>query len=224
VKIAIIGSGNAGRALAGSFVRAGHQVSLAARDQEELVEIAAAVGASAASSSSDAVMAAEVVVIAVPFAASGEAVAREIAPVIGDKVVVDATNPVKPTYDGLVTEGGPSAAELFAAWLPGARVVKAFNTLFASIHADPAASGLAPDGFLAGDDAQAVATVAELLRSIGLKPIEVGGLSAARQLEAMAWLNISLQMRYGLGWTSYWQLSGLPGDATLLSHTEAGVA
>jgi 8-hydroxy-5-deazaflavin:NADPH oxidoreductase len=210
VDIAIIGTGNVGSALAGSFVRAGHNVTIAGRDADKARRVGAATGARSASSARDAAEAAEIVVFAIPFVESGEAVARDIADVVDGKVVIDVTNPVKATYDGLISDEGPSAAELIQGWLPGARVVKAFNTILASRMADPTASGAPIDAFVATDDAAAGATVLELARSIGLRPIAVVPLSLARHLEGLAFLNITLNMANAGSWQSSWRLVGAP--------------
>ena len=210
VDIAIIGTGNVGSALAGSFVRAGHNVTIAGRDVEKARRVAATSGATAASSSREAAAAAEVVIFAVPFVQSAEAVARDIAGVVDGKVVIDVTNPVKATYDGLISDDGPSGAERIQAWLPGARVVKAFNTLLASRMADPTAAGGPTDAFVATDDAAAGATTLELARSIGLRPIAVVPLALARHLEGLAFLNITLNMANGGSWQSSWRLVGAP--------------
>ena len=69
------------------------------------------------------------------------------------------------------------------------------------------------DGFVAGDDADAKATVLELVRSIGLRPIDAGPLARARELEALAWLNIALQGSLGNGWHTGWKLVGVPVGA-----------
>ena len=210
VDIAIIGTGNVGSALAGSFVRAGHNVTIAGRDIAKARRVGAATGATAASTARAAAANAEIVVFAIPFVQSGESVAREIAGVVDGKVVIDVTNPVKATYDGLISDEGPSAAELIQGWLPGARVVKAFNTLLASRMADPTASDTPIDAFVATDDAAAGATVLELARSIGLNPVAVVPLSLARHLEGLAYLNITLNMANGGSWQSSWRLVGAP--------------
>jgi NADPH-dependent F420 reductase len=210
VDIAIIGTGNVGSALAGSFVRAGHRVTLAGRDQEKTRRAAAATGATASASSRDAAISAQVIVFAVPFVESAEQVAREIADVVDGKVVIDVTNPVKPTYDGLISDEGPSGAERIQVWLPGARVVKAFNTLLAARMADPSEAGDPLDAFVATDDAAAGETVLELARSIGLHPIAFVPLALARHLEGLAFLNITLNMANGGDWQSSWRLIGAP--------------
>jgi hypothetical protein len=128
------------------------------------------------------------------------ALAASIREAAAGKIVVDVTNPARADYSGLVFDGSSSAAEQFAAWLPGARVVKAFNTVFAANQANPVVDGTRLDAFVAGDDADAKATVLDLARSAGFEPIDAGDLAAARLLEALAWLNISLNLRNPFGW------------------------
>ena len=212
MNVAIIGTGNVGRALGTSLTGAGHQVVFAGRDAAKATEAASAVGASAAGSFVEAARGADVVVLAVPYAAVAS-VAAEIAPVIAGKVVIDATNPIKPDYSGLATGDGPSGGEIVAAALPGARVVKAFNTVFASNQGNPAAQGTTLDALYATDDAEARATFASLASSIGFRPVHVGPLAAARELEAMAWLNIRLQMLTNGSWQTAYVLVSAPEAA-----------
>ena len=150
MKIAIIGTGNVGQALGTSFARAGHEVTFAARDAAKTREVAEQVGARAADSATGAVSGADVVVLAVPYGALAD-VAREIRPATADTVVIDVTNPLTPDYSGLATAGGASAGEQVAGVLGDARVVKAFNTLFASVQADPTAFGRTVDALFATD-------------------------------------------------------------------------
>lgn len=209
MKIAIIGAGNVGKALGGSLTRAGHDVTLTSRG-DSAAQAAASTGASAAHSMTDAVASSDVTIIAVPFAQSGEQVAREIALAASGKVVIDATNPVDPSYESLVTEQGPSAAELFQQWMPQARVAKAFNTTFASVQADASVAGQTVDGFVAADDDQARATALQLVEEIGLRPVDVGPLRRARELEALAFLNIKLNASNGWAWNTAFKLANAP--------------
>jgi NADPH-dependent F420 reductase len=209
MNVAIIGTGNVGRALAASFTRAGHTVTLASRDSEHAAAAAAATGARFAKTNSEAAEAAQVVVLAIPFA-SIEAVAAEIREAVTGKPVVDATNRMSFGPNGPTIDNGDSNAERLAAWLPDAHIVKAFNTLFASHQADPIADGTQLDGFVAGDDRGAKDTVLELVRSIGLNPVDVGPLARAQQLEQVAFLNIALNMTANGSWTSGWRLVGAP--------------
>ena len=202
MKVAIIGAGNVGQALAGSLVRAGHDVSLSASTPERAQAAAVAVGASAATSNASAAADADVTILAVPYVGAGQAVADEIRSAVTGRTVVDATNPIKADYSGLATDGRSGAEELQAS-LGGASVIKAFNTIFAANQANPTAD---IDGYVAGDDAKAKAIVMGLVESMGFSPVDVGPLSAARHLEGMAWLNIGLNASNGWGWTSAWRL------------------
>jgi len=213
MKIAIIGTGNVGQAIGGSLVRAGHTVTFAARDGATTRQVAAAAGASASASPADAARGAEVIILAVPYLAA-EQVAAELDGQAAGKVVIDATNPIKADYSGLSTEAAGSGAERFAQLLEGAHVVKAFNTLFASVQADPGGHGSALDLLYATDDASAKAVVIALASSLGLRPVSVGPLAASRELEAMAWLNIRLQMISGGDWRSTFVLVDAPAAAT----------
>ena len=103
-----------------------------------------------------------------------------------------------------------SNAEELAALLPDARIVKAFNTLFASHQSDPIADGVQLDGYVAADDDAARATALDLVESIGLRPVDVGPLARARQLEGLAFLNITLNIANGGTWQSGWKLVGAP--------------
>ena len=198
MNITIIGTGNVGSSLGGSLVRAGHSVTFVARDATKAAAVAAAAGGDTAPLV-DAAARAEVIVLAVPFAAV-DGIAAEIASVAAGKIVIDATNPIKPDYSGLATGDGPSGAELVAARLPDATVVKAFNTVFAGVQGNPAMHDMTLDALYATDSAEAGAAVAKLAASIGFRPVQVGPLAAARELESLAWLNIHLQMLSGGAW------------------------
>lgn len=212
MKIAIIGTGNVGSALGGSLVRAGHDVTFAARNTAKAQKLAADLGAAVAVSPAAAVAVADVIVLAVPFGAVAS-LASEIAPLARGKVIIDATNRLKPDFSGLASEDGTSAAEQIAIWFEGASVVKAFNTLFASIQANTTSLGQTVDLLIAGDDADAKSLVAQLATSIGLRPVDAGLLVGAREMEAIAWLNMSLQMRTGGNWNSSFVLVGAPDRA-----------
>ncbi len=209
--IAIIGAGKVGRALATSALKAGHSVTVSSANGDTSAALARDLGATAAESNRAAVNGADLVVLAVPYTAIVD-VLDDIGPALAGKIVVDATNPLKPDYSGLATEG-TSGAEEIQARIPTARVVKAFNTAFAARQADPQIAGVHVDGFVASDDEEAKAIVLELVKGMGFHPIDAGQLTMARALEALAWLNISLQMRHGWSWQAGWKLVGPDGDA-----------
>lgn len=211
MKIAIIGAGNVGTALGRTFVRTGHSVVYASQGAETSRKAAEAVGGTAARNVREAAQGADIVVLAVPYASAARQVALEIAPAVTGKIVVDATNPIG--ADGGLATKDISGAEEFARWMPGARMVKAFNTVFAAVQADPRAHGLELDIFIATDDDQARATIAELVKSSGFRPVYVGPLARARELEAMALLNIQLQMAAGGDWRTSYIMVGAPAAA-----------
>jgi len=207
--IAIIGAGNVGRSLATAFVRAGHTVTIASRDPEDAEAIATATGATVSRSNLEAVSGASVVVLAVPFSSAPD-IAAEIGQAVSGNIVVDATNRMSFGVNGPDIDTTTSNAEELAALLPHAKVVKAFNTLFASNQSDPIADGVRLDGYVAADDPAARTLVLELVESIGLQPVDVGPLARSRQLEGLAFLNITLNIANGGSWQSGWKLVGAP--------------
>jgi NADPH-dependent F420 reductase len=204
--IAIIGTGNVGRVLASAAVRADHNVVLSAAHPESARTVAEEIGARAAGSNRAAVESAEVVVLAVP-APSVAPVFDEVFKFLEGKIIVDVTNPMTPDAYGPALEGG-SGAELIQSLAPDAFVVKAFNTLFASLLANPVIDGIQLDGLYASDHDQAKAAALELVQAVGLRPIDAGALIMARTLEAMMLLNISLQVRNGWSWQNAWKFLG----------------
>ena len=197
MKVLVIGSGNMGSGFVKRFTAAGHQVAVTSRDLSKAQALAKQAGAEAVASSNGA-KDRDVIVVAVPYS---EAVAALKA--LGDltgKIIVDVTNPLSADYMSLTVGHTTSAAETIAAAVPGAHVVKAFNTIFAQVLAQGAEFGnqKAP-AFVAADDARAKETVKALAQSIGLDVIDAGGLRNARYIEPLAGLNIYLGYGAGLG-------------------------
>jgi 8-hydroxy-5-deazaflavin:NADPH oxidoreductase len=212
MKVAIIGAGNVGTALATSLGRAGHEVIITDRDRAEAEQAATATGARVADSNAQAAAEADVVIPAVGMNAIEE-VAEDIAEPAAGKPVVDVTNRMSFGEAGPEIDTSTSNAEEIAVLLPKSPVVKAFNTLFASNQADPIADGVQLDGYVAGDDPSAKSKVLELVRTIGLRPIDVGPLVRARQLEGLAFLNMTLNIVHEGSWDSGWKLVGAPAGS-----------
>lgn len=206
MRIAVIGAGNVGGGFSRAAVAAGHDVVIAAAHPEKAQAVAAEVGAQAAESNAAAAQGAQVVVLAVP-AAEAPAVAADVAAAAPSAVVVDATNPLNATFDGLAIEGisGAEAVQKAAGSTP---VVKAFNTVFASRYAAPTEQETPLTVLIAGDDAAARNTVAELATSLGFAPVEAPSLRFARTLEELAFLNISLNAGNGWQWQNHFQVVG----------------
>lgn len=210
MKIGIIGSGNVGKALAKSGVRAGHQVTLSASSPEHAAAAAKETGAQAAASNVEAVKGADLVVIAVPYDNLGD-VFRSLGTSVDGTVVIDATNHINVQNPGEVL-GGLSNAEEIQKRHPQVRVVKAFNYSFAARMVDPKVDGGRLDGFVAGDDQEAKDKALEFVESIGYRPIDAGPLVMARVLEGMGLLIVGLQIRNKWPWQNGWKLIGPPKD------------
>lgn len=212
MRVAIIGAGNVGTALATSFIRAGHDVVITSRDPEDAASAAAASGASIATSNVAAVEGADVIIPAVYFPSLAE-IAADIATAAAGTPVIDVSNRISFGAAGPEIDTTSSNAEALAELLPASPVVKAFNTLFASSQVDPIVEGVQLDGFVAGDDAVAKTLVLDLVASIGLNPVDVGPLARARQLEGLAFLNMALNIVNEGSWQSAWKLVGAPTAA-----------
>ncbi len=144
----------------------------------------------------------DIVVFAVPHPAVAGILAARGAQLEG-KVVVDITNPVNfETFDSLVVAADSSKAAEIAAALPGASVVKAFNTNFAATLATGVVGSNPTTVLVAGDDAAAKAAVIDLVTAAGLSAIDAGALARARELEAIGFLQITLAAAEKIGWTS----------------------
>jgi 8-hydroxy-5-deazaflavin:NADPH oxidoreductase len=197
MKITVIGAGNMGSAFVARLGRAGHQVSVTARDADKAAQVAAGVPGARAVVARGAADNADVVILATGY---GDAVAAlNAVGGLAGQVVIDITNPVTADYAGLVLGHNTSAAEEIAKAVPGAHVVKAFNTVFAQVLSDgPAFSGgQAVPVFYAGDDARAKQTVRAVVESLEFQAVDAGGLRNARYLEPLGGLNI--YFGYGAG-------------------------
>lgn len=192
--IAIIGTGNIGTGLARVLTGAGKDVVVA--DTKGGAEAAAKLGVRAASVA-DAVKAADTVVLATPYDAAA-AVAAE-ADFTG-KTVIDVSNPITADYSALQVGHTTSAAEEIAKLLPGATVVKAFNTVFAQHYAgDLTLEGRKVQTLVASDDEAARKAVTALATDAGFDAREAGPLSNARYLEGVGYMNIQLGYMLGQG-------------------------
>lgn len=199
MKTLVIGAGNMGSAFVQQLHAAGHAVSVTARNGDKAAALAAQYPGVDAVAAPGAAANAEVVILATGYADAVDALKG-----LGDlsgKVVVDITNPLTPDYMGLTLGHSTSAAEEIAKALPGAQIVKAFNTLFAQVLAGGAdlGNGQTASVFVASDSASAKARVTELAQSMGFATVDAGSLKNARYLEPLAGFNIYLGYGAGLG-------------------------
>jgi 8-hydroxy-5-deazaflavin:NADPH oxidoreductase len=203
MKVTIVGAGNMGRGIGTRVVAGGHQVELVDHDPADAQKLAGELGGSASALEPGAPFDGEVVVFAVYYPGIKDAV-RQYADQLDGKVVVDITNPVETqTWDKLATPPGTSSAEEVAQLVPeSAAVVKAFNTTFAPTLVAGEVSGQPLDVLIAGDDGPAKSKVAQLVSDGGLRPLDVGPLRRAQQLEQLGFLHISVQQPLGLNFAS----------------------
>lgn len=204
----IIGAGNMGRGIGTRFAAGGHSVTFVdanleiAQKAAEVVRAAAKQGASVSAASLGDVVLGDVVVLAVWHGVNIDLV-KQLGKKLAGKVVVDIANPLNSSYDGLTTAPDSSSAEDVAkAATAGARVVKAFNTTFAGTLFAGQVAGQQLDVFIAGDDADAKALVAQLVTDGGMRAIDTGPLHRSRQIEGMQLLQIILQGSLATNWGS----------------------
>jgi len=200
MNIGIIGSGNVGSGLGKIWVQKGHKVMFSfSQNQEKLKALAVADQNSSAGSPAEAVQHSEVLLLSVRWETVVEAL--KAAGPLQEKILIDCTNPLKPDLSELALSHTTSAAEEIAKMAPGAKVVKAFNSVFADIyHSESRLFGSRmPTMFYCGDDDGAKPTVVRLIRETGFEPIDAGPLKSARYLEPLAMLMIQLGYGQGMG-------------------------
>ncbi|MFC5833494.1 NADPH-dependent F420 reductase [Nonomuraea insulae] len=192
--VSIIGTGNMAGALAARALAGGNSVEIVGRDPAKAKEMAATLGGGATIGAFGAVPAGGIVVLAVPYAGAVPVVAR-YGDALAGKVIIDISNTFNADATGLLIPEGTSGAQEIAKAVPAsAHVVKAFNTVFGHVLAQ----GRPLDVFFAGDDARAKANVSAFIESLGLRPLDVGGLEMARWLEGVGPLLMGLA-RNGAG-------------------------
>ncbi|WP_417068471.1 NADPH-dependent F420 reductase [Niveibacterium terrae] len=198
MKVAIIGTGNMGTGLAGTLAAAGHEVAIGARDLAKAAALADQIGHNAVGGGiAAAVKLADIVILALPYGAVAEAL--KAAGDVTGKVLVDITNPISADFKSLVIGHTTSAAEEIQALVPGAKLVKAFNTIFATLLPAEARPGKTLQVFVASDDAAAKETVSALAKSAGFEPVDAGPLSNARFIEPIGEMNIHFGFFLGQG-------------------------
>lgn len=186
--ISIIGSGGMAAAIAGRAAKAGYTVEVVSRDPAKAQALVDKLAAGATTGTYGAAPAGNIVILAVPYNGAASVVA-DYGDALDGKVIIDITNTASPDFTGLVSPAGSSGAQEIARLAPAsAHVVKAFNTLFGHVLA----KGGPLDAFIAADDLQAKARVSTFIESLGLRPLDVGGLNMAQTLEALGLMMIGL--------------------------------
>lgn len=180
--ITIIGKGNMGQAISSVVTKGGNTVEQFGQDD------------------TDKVVSGDIVVLAVPYSSVRDVIAKR-SDQLTDKIVVDITNPVNfETFDSLTVAADGSAAAEIAAELPDSKVLKAFNTNFAGTLASGTVGPLTTTVLIAGDDSDAKAALADVITDGGLRAVDAGSLSRARELEAIGFLQITFAAGEKVSW------------------------
>ncbi|WP_309665517.1 NAD(P)-binding domain-containing protein [Tabrizicola sp.] len=191
--IGILGSGPAGRTLAGGFLRLGHRVMVGSRTPGKLDEWLSQGGSNAATGTfAETASFADVAILSALGTAAEDVVRLAGAVNLAGKVLIDASDPLdfSSGRPGLFVGTTDSLGERIQRLVPDTFVVKALNTVLAEVMVNPALSGGDPDMFIAGEDAKAKQVVTDLLVAFGWPVVDLGGIENARWLEAMslAWV------------------------------------
>ncbi len=200
MKIAIIGTGNMGTGFAKSLAKTSHEVFIGSREPEKARKMAEPLGKNVKGGSiKEAAKFGDVVILAVAWDNMKD-VLKEIGD-LSDKVVVDISNPVKwADMSGLAVPENTSAAEEIAKLVPKAKVVKAFNTVFADIlQSSPKFGNESVSVFYCGDHEDAKKKVHKLIEDIGYDPVDAGPLDSARLLEQLGFINILMAFKLKMG-------------------------
>lgn len=200
--ITIIGTGNMGRGIATVALKGGHRVTLLGTDRQKAQRLADDLSGDVRTGTVGDPLDGEVVVLAVWYPVVDDVLSTYGGQLDG-KVVVDITNPIDPeAFQPLEIREGSVAQEI-SAKVPGARVVKAFNTTFAGTLAQGGqVAGQPLDVFIASDDGGAKEVISQLAGDGGLRPVDVGPLARAHELEALGYLHMVLQEPLGTGYSS----------------------
>ena len=185
--ITFIGAGNMARTIGTLAVAGGNTVEIMARNQSKADDLAKTLGGGTTAGQWGAVPTGDIVITAMLYAGVVSTVA-EYGDALAGKTIVDISNPFNAAFDGLAHSEQTSIAQEIAKVAPAdAKVFKAFNTIFRGVFETGR-----PDVFFAGDDPQAKADVAAFIKSLGLRPLDVGGLKMAHWLEGAGVLTVGL--------------------------------
>jgi 8-hydroxy-5-deazaflavin:NADPH oxidoreductase len=185
--ISFIGTGNMARTIGVLAVAGGNTVEIIGRDESKAADLAQALGGGTTTGKWGAVPTGDIVIAALLYDAVVPAIVQ-FGDALAGKVIVEISNPFNATFDGLAHSGETSIAQEVAKVAPaGVSVVKAFNTIFRQVLAKGR-----PNVFFAGDNAQAKEAVAEFIKNIGLRPLDVGGLQMAHWLEGVGVVTVGL--------------------------------
>ncbi len=197
MQIAVIGTGNMGTGLASILAKAKHDVVIGSRDMAKAATLASQIGYGVTGGDIEAAAKmADIIILATPFPFAAQTL--KAAGDLSKKIIIDISNPITPDFQGLTVGLTTSAAEEIQKLAPQAKVVKAFNTIFAQLLPNEAREGKTLQVFIAADDAGAKTEVSALVKSLGFDAVDAGPLSNSRFIEPIGEMNI--HFGYFLGW------------------------
>ncbi len=182
MQIAVIGTGNMGTGLASILAKAKHDVVICSRDMAKAATLASQIGYGVTGGDIEAAAKmADIIILATPFPFAVQTL--KAAGDLSKKIIIDISNPITPDFQGLTVGLTTSAAEEIQKLAPQAKVVKAFNTIFAQLLPNEAREGKTLQVFIAADDAGAKTEVSALVKSLGFDAVDAGPLSNSRFIE-----------------------------------------
>ena len=197
MQIAVIGTGNMGTGLASILAKAKHDVVIGSRDMAKAATLASQIGYGVTGGDIEAAAKmADIIILATPFPFAVQTL--KAAGDLSKKIIIDISNPITPDFQGLTVGLTTSAAEEIQKLAPQAKVVKAFNTIFAQLLPNEAREGKTLQVFIAADDAGAKTEVSALVKSLGFDAVDAGPLRNSRFIEPIGEMNI--HFGYFLGW------------------------
>ena len=203
MKISILGAGSVGSTLGKGWANKGHEVFFGVRnlDDEKARNLIEDIGNNVqAGTNNEAIAYSNIIVLALPWQVVPKVL--EEAGDLGEKIIIDVTNPLTPDFSGLEIGFDTSGAEKVAQWAKGAKVFKSFNQTGWENMANPIYKGKATAMLVCGDDEEAKKTVLQLVEDIGFEAIDAGKLEVARLIEpfGMTWIHLAIKQGLGRDW------------------------
>lgn len=208
IKVGVLGSGDVGKVLAGGFLGLGHSVMIGSRDREKLRDWAEKAGDGASAGTfEEAAQFGDIIVLATLGTGTQSAIELAGKDNFAGKVVIDATNPLDFSTGApkLSVGWNDSLGEQVQRWIPGAKVVKAFNTVGNALMINPQLPGGPPTMFMCGNDDDAKKIVSQISQHFGWEVADLGGIESARYLEPMCLVWVLHGIRSG-SWTHAFKL------------------
>jgi 8-hydroxy-5-deazaflavin:NADPH oxidoreductase len=202
MKITIIGTGNMAQGIGTRIATSNHELTILGREAAEAQDLAKKLGDNVNGEILGDIIGGEVIILALPYPAIPE-VLEKYKNQLENKIIIDITNPVDFNTFQLIPPAGSSGAEEIAKKIPvGAKLVKAFNTVFAGTLGSGKIKDMPLDIFIAGEDQSVKDTVKQIVTDSGMRPIDAGPLSNARHLEGFMLIHMTAQEQLEANWMS----------------------